>query len=51
MKSYCLRCKKDTENINPRFSNTSKVEQWYQNVQYVAVKNLDLLKIKKEKDY
>ena len=23
MKSYCLRCRKDTENINPRFSNTS----------------------------
>ena len=23
MKSYCLKCKKDTENINPRFSNTS----------------------------
>ena len=28
------------------------VEQWYyQNVQYVAVKNQDLLKIKKQKDY
>ena len=23
MKSYCLRCKIDTENINPRVSNTS----------------------------
>ena len=23
MKSYCLRRRKDTENINPRFSNTS----------------------------
>ena len=23
MKSYCLKCKIDTENINPRFSNTS----------------------------
>ena len=23
MKSYCLKCKKDTENINPRASNTS----------------------------
>ena len=23
MKSYCLKCKKDTENINPRISNTS----------------------------
>ena len=23
MKSYCLKCKKDTENINPSVSNTS----------------------------
>ena len=23
MKSYCLNCRKDTENINPRVSNTS----------------------------
>ena len=23
MKSYCLKCKKSTENINPRVSNTS----------------------------
>ena len=24
MKSYCLKCKKSTENINPRVSKTSK---------------------------
>ena len=23
MKLYCLKCRKDTENINPRVSNTS----------------------------
>ena len=23
MKSFCLKCKKDTENINPRVSNTT----------------------------
>ena len=23
MKSYCLKCRKDTENINPRVLNTS----------------------------
>ena len=23
MKSYCLKCKKDTENINPKVSNAS----------------------------
>ena len=26
MKSYCLNCKIDTENINPRVSNTSNDE-------------------------
>ena len=26
MKSYCLKCKKDTENINSRVSNTSNGE-------------------------
>ena len=42
MKSYCLKCRKNTENINPR---VSMVGQWYyQNVQYAVVKNEDLLK-------
>ena len=50
MKSYCLKCKKDTENINPRVSNTSMVKQcYYQNVQGVEVKNQDSLKIRKQK--
>ena len=26
MKSYCLKCRKDTENINPRVSDTSNGE-------------------------
>ena len=26
MKSYCLKCKKDTEDINQRVSNTSNVK-------------------------
>ena len=26
MKSYCLKCKIDTENMNPRVSNTSNGE-------------------------
>ena len=39
MLSYCLKCKKNTENINPRVSKTSNVKQcYYQNVQYVVVK-------------
>ena len=48
MKSYCFKCRKNTENINPSFSNTSK---GYQNAQYATVKNQDLLKIKRQKDY
>ena len=51
MKSYCLKCREDTENINP-FRVLVMVKQWYyQNVQYAAVKNQDSLKIKKQKDY
>ena len=52
MKSYCLKCRKDTENINPRVSNTSIFKQcYYQNVENAAVKNQGALKIKKQKDY
>ena len=52
MKSYCLKCRKDTENIDPKFPVLVMVKQWYyQNVQYAVVKNQDLLKIKKQKDY
>ena len=53
MKSYCLKCRKDTENINPRVLGTStgKAMILLSNVQYVAVKNQDLLKIKRQKDY
>ena len=44
MKSYCLKCRKNAENINPRVSNQVMVEQWYyRNVRYVVVK--------KQKDY
>ena len=52
MKSYCLKCKKNTKNINSKVSAVVMVGQWYyQGVQYVVVKNPDLLKIKKQKDY
>ena len=52
MKSYCLKFRKNTENINPKVSKKVMVEQcYYQNVQYVAVINQDLVKIKKQKDY
>ena len=52
MKSYCLKCRKITENINRRMVEQVMVEQWYyQNLQYMAVKNQDSLKTKKQKDY
>ena len=52
MKSYCLKCRINTENINLRVSTTSNGKTMvYQNVQYVIVKNQDLLRIKKQKDY
>ena len=25
MKSYCLKCRKDTENINPKVSNNGRI--------------------------
>ena len=39
MKSYCLKCRKDTENINPRVSSTSNG------------RTMVSLTIKKQKDY
>ena len=53
MKSCCLKCRKNTENINPRVSKTSngKKKCYYQNVQYAAVENQDLLKINKQKNH
>ena len=52
MKSYCLKCKIYTGNINPRLSNNSNGKTvLLLNVQDVAVKNQDLLKIKKQKYY
>ena len=52
MSSYCLKCRKNTENINPRVNQKKKsknqilviVKQcYYQNKQSVVLKNQDLL--------
>ena len=51
MESYYLKCRKNTEDINPKVSKTLSQQYYYQNVQYAAVKNQDLLKVKKQKDY
>ena len=45
MLSHCLKCKRNTENINPRVSKTSMS---YQNVLCVVLKNQNLLKNKKQ---
>ena len=54
MELHCLKCKKNTENIDPDVSSTSNgrvMILYLQNVQYVVVKNSDLLNTKKQKDY
>ena len=52
MSSYCLKRTKNTESINPKVSKTKNEKQWYyQNVQYMGVKNQDLLKKKKQVEY
>ena len=52
MKSYCLKCRKIIKTKIQKFQKQVTVKQRYsQNVQYVVVKNLDLLNIKKQKDY
>ena len=52
MKSYCLKCRKNTENINPKVSKTSNgTTMVLSKCAYVVVKNQDLLEIKKQRGY
>ena len=52
MLSYCLKCKKNAESINPKVSKTNNGKTiFYQNALYVAVKNQNLLKSNNQKDY
>ena len=52
MKSYCLKCKKDTEYINPKVSKASNNRTMLlSKCAICGSKNKDLLKIKKQKDY
>ena len=52
MLSYCLKCNKNTENINPKFEEPVMVKQcYYQNVLYVVLKNQDLIKEQKARKY
>ena len=42
MKTYCVKCKKDTENIDPKIEQ--KIIDWLcdQNILFVELKNQDL---------
>ena len=52
MKSYCLKCRKDTENINPKVSKTSNGRTMVLSICAICGrKNQDLLKTKKQKGY
>ena len=52
MNSYCLKCRKDTENIDSRVSNTSngrKMILWKSAI--CGSKKSRFIKIKKQRDY
>ena len=52
MLSYCFKYRRNTESINPKVSKTTNGKAIIcQHVLYAAVKNQDLLKTKKQKDY
>ena len=52
MKSYCLKCRKDTENINPRVSKTSNGRTLVlSKCAICSSRKSRFLKIKKQKDY
>ena len=52
MKSYCLKCRKDTENINPKISKTSNGRTMLlSKCAICGSKKLNFLKIKKQKHY
>ena len=53
MLSYCLKCKKKIHKVSmQKFQKQLTVKQlFYQHVLYVVVKNQNLLKSNKQKDY
>ena len=48
MKSYCLKCRKNIENINPNVSGTSNIKAMIL-LKCAVINNQDLLKIKTQK--
>ena len=52
MESYCLKCRKNTENINPKVSASINGRVMISSKCAICgSKNPDLLKTKKQKDY
>ena len=52
MLSYCLKCRKNTKSKNPKAGRTKNGRiMLYQIMQFVIVKNRNLLKSKKLEDY
>ena len=52
MKSYCLKCRKDTGNMNPRVSNTSNGRTMIlSKCAICGSKKSRFIKNKKQKDY
>ena len=52
MNSYCLKCRKNAENIIPKVSKTSNNRTMVlSNCKICESKNQDLLKTKAQKDY
>ena len=51
MKSYCLKCRKDAENINPKVLSTSNVKTMILSKCAIWGNKKDLLNIKKQQGY
>ena len=52
MLSYCLKCKKNTESIDPKVSKTTNGKAMVLSTCAIyGMKNQNLLKSKKQKDY
>ena len=51
MLSYCLKCKNNAENINPKVSATSNGKTMISKCAIWGSKKSNLLKNKKQKDY
>ena len=50
--TYCLSCKKDTKNIDPKVVKTKNNRlMMLSNVLFAIIKSLDSLKNNKQKDY